>query len=39
MGVVFGYEVARYLAQKGDGLIVDVEDRFTAVRDGAFEDL
>jgi hypothetical protein len=39
MGVVFAYEVARYLAQKGDGLILDVEDHFTVVERGAFKDM
>jgi hypothetical protein len=37
MGVVFAYEVARYVAQKGDGLIVDDDDRWRRVVRGAFE--
>lgn len=39
MGVVLAYEAARHLARKGDGIIVDAEDHFTAVRDGVFVDL
>ena len=38
-GVVLGYEIARYLAQKGDGVIVDLQDRYVAVDGGAFQDL
>lgn len=36
MGVVIAYEVARYLAQKGDGLILTDEERWLEVRQGAF---
>ncbi len=36
MGVVFAYEIARYLAQKGDGLIVDDDDRWQRIKGGAF---
>jgi len=35
MGVVLAYEVARYIAQKYDGVIVDDEDRWEVVREGA----
>ncbi|MCB9492532.1 MAG: hypothetical protein H6674_10755 [Dehalococcoidia bacterium] len=34
MGVVIAHEVARYLAQKYDGVIVDDDDRWEVVRDG-----
>ncbi len=36
MGVVIAYEVARYLMQKLDGLILNDEDRWLVVVDGAF---
>lgn len=39
MGVVFAYELARYLAQKGDGVIVDDDDRWQRIADGAFEEI
>jgi len=39
MGVVIAYEVARYLAQKGDGLIRTDEERWLEVKQGAFEPL
>jgi len=38
MAVVLAYEVARYLAQKGDGAFVDDDDEWFAVHDGAFVD-
>jgi hypothetical protein len=38
-GIVVAHEVARYLAQKGDGLICDLQDYWTVVRDGAFESI
>ncbi len=34
MGVVIAYEVARYVAQKYDGVIVDDDDRWQRVVDG-----
>jgi hypothetical protein len=37
MGVVLAYELARYLAQKADGVIRSDEDRWLRVIDGAFE--
>ncbi len=36
MGVVVGYEIARYLAQRGDGLVLDEGDRWVRVVEGAF---
>jgi|GEM_PF-3127587 len=36
MGVVIAYEVARWLAQRGDGLIVDDDESWQVVRDGAW---
>jgi len=36
MGVVLAYEVARFLAQKGDGLILNDEGTWLRVDDGAF---
>ena len=39
MGIVFAFELARYLAQKGDGLIVDDDKRWWHVVRGAFEPL
>jgi hypothetical protein len=36
MGVVLAYELARYIAQKGDGLIVDDDNVWQDVDDGAF---
>jgi hypothetical protein len=36
MGVVLAYELARYLAQKGDGVIVDDDDRWQVIERGAF---
>lgn len=39
MGVVIAFELARYLAQKGDGLIVDDEDQWQETQDGAFVEL
>jgi hypothetical protein len=38
MGIVFASELARYLAQKGDGVIVDDENQWFAVADGGFVD-
>lgn len=37
-GIVVAYEIARYLSQKGDGIIVDLQDNWTEVR-GGFRDL
>ncbi|MBM4782968.1 MAG: hypothetical protein GQE15_35260 [Archangiaceae bacterium] len=39
MGVVIAYELARYLAQKGDGVIVDDDDRWQRIDDGAFSEI
>jgi hypothetical protein len=39
MGVVLAYEIARYVAQKYDGAVVDDEDRWEVVRKGAFTPL
>ncbi|MDP1918001.1 MAG: hypothetical protein Q8L14_17285 [Myxococcales bacterium] len=39
MGIVLAFELARYLAQKGDGVLVDDDDRWQRVVDGAFEDI
>ena len=39
MGVVLAYELARWLAQKGDGVIVDDDNRWQFVEDGAFRPL
>ncbi len=36
LGAVIAYEIARYFAQKGDGLIVDDDDRWQRIDDGAF---
>ena len=36
MGVVLAYEVARWLAQRGDGLIVDDDNAWQSVRDGGW---
>lgn len=36
MGVVFAYEIARYVAQLGDGLIVDDDDHWQVIERGAF---
>lgn len=36
MGVVIAYEIARFLAQKGNGLMVDDDDRWQRIDDGAF---
>src|SRR5262245_41308773 len=36
MGVVIAYEAARYLAQKGDALILTDQDRWLRVEDGEF---
>ncbi len=36
LGVVIAWEIARYFAQKGDGLIVDDDDRWQRIDDGAF---
>ncbi len=38
MGIVFAFELARYLAQKGDGFIVDDDKRWREIVDGAFEE-
>jgi hypothetical protein len=38
MGLVLATELARYLAQKGDGVIVDDEDEWYALDDGEFVD-
>ena len=37
MGVVFAYELARYLAQKSEGIICNDEDMWLRVIDGAFD--
>ncbi|MFK8003149.1 MAG: hypothetical protein AB8H86_26500 [Polyangiales bacterium] len=37
-GVVLAYELARYLAQKGDAVLVDDEGRWFVVVDGVFEE-
>lgn len=34
MGIVIAFELARYLAQKGDGVLVDDDDQWYAVEDG-----
>lgn len=39
MGIVIAFELARYLAQKGDGVIVDDEDQWYTVDDGELVDL
>lgn len=39
MGVVLAYELARYLAQKGAGVVVDDEGRWFTVDRGAWVDL
>lgn len=36
MAIVFAYELARYFAQKGDGIIVDDDDRWSRIEAGAF---
>jgi hypothetical protein len=38
-GVVVAYELARYLAQKGHGIICDLDHRWTEVTGGGFADL
>lgn len=38
MGVVIAYEIARWLAQKGDGLVADDDDRWMRVADGGWVD-
>jgi hypothetical protein len=38
-GIVVAYEIARFLAQKGDGVIVDLQHEWNEVRDGAFKTL
>jgi hypothetical protein len=39
MGVVLAYELARWIAQRGDGVIVDDDDRWMSVSQGAWVDL
>jgi hypothetical protein len=39
MGFVLAFELARYLAQKGDGVIVDDENAWYAVEDGELIEL
>jgi hypothetical protein len=39
LGLVFAYEIARWLAQRGDGLVVDDDGHWSLVRDGAWADL
>ena len=36
MGVVLAYEIARYIAQKYDGVVVDDDDRWERVDRGVF---
>lgn len=36
MGIVIAYELARWLAQKGDGIVVDDDDQWLAVDEGAW---
>lgn len=38
MGVVIAYEIARWLAQRGDGLVADDDDQWMAVEDGRWVD-
>ncbi len=38
MGIVFAYEIARWIAQKGDGLVVDDDDCWMMVEDGGWVD-
>ncbi len=38
-GIVVAYELARYLAQKADGIICDLDHCWTEVKGGGFEDL
>jgi hypothetical protein len=38
MGIVLAYEIARWLAQKGDGLVVDDDDQWLAVEGGGWVD-
>jgi hypothetical protein len=38
MGLVIACELARYLAQKGDGIFVDDNNEWYAVADGEFVD-
>lgn len=38
MGIVIAYELARWLAQRGDGLVVDDDDRWMVVQDGGWAD-
>jgi hypothetical protein len=38
MGIVLAYELARWLAQKGDGLVVDDDDCWMAVEGGGWVD-
>ena len=37
LGIVLAYEIARYLAQKGEGVIADDDGKWQCVREGAFE--
>jgi hypothetical protein len=39
MGIVFGFEIARYVAQRGDGIIVDDDDQWSSIVDGGFESI
>jgi len=39
MGVVFAYELARYLAQKADGVIVDDDGTWQEIARGGFSPL
>lgn len=38
MGIVLAYELGRYLAQKGEGLVVDDDNNWFAVKDGVWVD-
>jgi hypothetical protein len=38
MGIVLAYEIARWLAQKGDGLVVDDDDCWMMVEGGGWVD-
>jgi hypothetical protein len=38
MGLVIAYEIARWLAQRGDGLVVDDDAQWMAVESGAWVD-
>jgi hypothetical protein len=38
MGIVIAYEIARWLAQKGEGLVADDDDQWFSVEGGAWAD-